>query len=82
MTNSREYWFIMEHAQLENEIARRSARVYLPLSAGTALLFLTLSILGGYEPVAQIGGTVWIALLTLIVSMPLVITHYKKRLRY
>lgn len=71
----------MEREQLEKGVARRSARVYLPLSAGAALLFLLLSVLGGYEPIAQIGGTVWIALLTLIVLMPIVITHYKKRLR-
>ena len=63
----------MEHEQLEKEVAQASARIYLPISIGAALLFLLVaSVTGHYPPVARIGGTVWVGLLSLIVSMPLV----------
>jgi hypothetical protein len=70
----------MEHENVEREVARLSAQIYLPISIGAALLFLLLTTLSGdYEPVARIGGTVWILLLSLIVSMPIVISAVKKR---
>jgi hypothetical protein len=69
----------MEHEQVETEIARRSALIYLPLSAGVALAFLlAASLLGNYPLVAKIGGTVWVAILSLIVSMPIVTSRMKK----
>lgn len=69
----------MEHEQVEKAIARKSAQIYLPLSVGTAILFLVISSLaGGYPPIARLGGTVWVALLTLIVSMPVVTSRVKK----
>jgi hypothetical protein len=72
----------MEHEQLERDVARKSALIYLPISLGAALLFLVAaSLLGDYPLVAKIGGTVWIALLSLIVSMPLVTSRVKRRLR-
>lgn len=71
----------MEHEQVEKDVARRSALIYLPISLGIALLFLvTASLVGGYPLVARIGGTVWVGLLSLIVSMPLVISRVKKKL--
>lgn len=70
----------MEHEQIEKEGARRSALIYLPISLGIALLFfLAASLLGGYPPVAKIGGMVWVGLLSLIVSMPIVISRVKRR---
>lgn len=70
----------MEHEKIEREVARRSAQIYLPISIGAALLFFLLTtITADYEPVARIGGTVWILLLSLIVSMPVVISIVKKR---
>lgn len=69
----------MEHEKVEKEVARRSMQIYLPVSFGVALLFLLLTTLSGaYEPVARFGGTAWIFLLSLIVSMPLVISRVKK----
>ena len=69
----------MEHEQVENEIARKSALIYLPISIGVALLFsLAASVLGNYPPVAKIGGAVWVGLLSLIVSMPIVTSRVKK----
>jgi hypothetical protein len=72
----------MEHEQIEKEVAQRSARIYLPISIGAALLFLLISsVLGTYPAVVRIGGTIWVGLLTLIVSMPLVISRIKKQFR-
>jgi hypothetical protein len=71
----------MEHEQVENEVARKSVLIYLPISIGTALLFLLAATLfGDYPVVAKIGGTMWVGLLSLIVSMPLVTSRVKKRL--
>ncbi len=69
----------MEHEQVEKQVARKSALIYIPLSLGSALLFLWVStFIGDYPLVARIGGTVWVALLSLIVSMPVVISKVKK----
>jgi hypothetical protein len=71
----------MEHEQIEKDVARRSMMIYLPISLGAALLFLiAASILGNYPPVAKIGGAVWVGLLSLIVSMPVVTSRVKKQL--
>ena len=71
----------MEHEQVNRAIARRSALAYLPLSLGIALLFLLAATLGGYPVVARIGGTAWVAVLSLIVTMPIVTTRVKQRMR-
>ncbi|MEW5987589.1 MAG: hypothetical protein AB1791_13230 [Chloroflexota bacterium] len=69
----------MEHEQVEKEVARKSALIYLPVAIGAALLFLSAaSLVGGYPPVARIGGAVWVGLLSLIVSMPIVTARVKK----
>ncbi len=68
--------------QMDVKIARRSAMIYLPISLGIALAFLAAaSFLGGYTPVARIGGSVWVGLLSLIVSMPLVTARVKRKVR-
>ena len=72
----------MEHERVEKGVARRSALIYLPISIGIALLFLlAASLAGNYPPVARIGGTAWVGLLSLIVSMPVVTARMKKRYR-
>ena len=69
----------MEHEQVEKQVAQKSALIYIPLSLGSALLFLLISTFAGNYPlVARVGGTVWVALLSLIVSMPMVISKVKK----
>jgi hypothetical protein len=73
---------IMEQDQneVERKIARRSALIYLPISLGIALSFLLIaSLIGGYSQV--IGGSVWVGLLSLIVSMPLVTARVKRKTR-
>ena len=70
----------MEHEQVEKQVAQKSALIYIPISLGLALLFfLASTFTGNYPIVARLGGTVWVALLSLIVSMPIVISRVKKR---
>ena len=72
----------MEHEQMEKQVARRSAIIYLPLVLSIAALFLlAASLIGDYPPVARLGGTVWVGLLSLIVAMPLVTARVKKHLQ-
>jgi hypothetical protein len=72
----------MEHEQVEKDVARKSALIYLPISVGVALLFLiAASVFGNYPTVARVGGTVWVGLLSLIVSMPIVTSRVKKHSR-
>lgn len=71
----------MENEQVEKEVAQKSMLIYLPLSLGAALLFLLAATLtGDYPIVARIGGTIWVGTLSLIVSMPIVISRVKKLL--
>ena len=72
----------MEHEEVEKGIARKSALIYLPISIGAALLFLiAASVFGNYPTVARVGGTVWVGLLSLIVSMQIVTSRVKKQAR-
>ena len=72
----------MEHEQVEKTVAQKSALIYIPMSLGAALLFLLVSTFtGDYPLVARVGGTVWVALLSLIVSMTIVISKMKKSSR-
>ena len=71
----------MEHEQVEKEVAQKSVLIYLPISIGAALLFfLAATVTGDYPLVARLGGTIWVGLLSLIVSMPVVISRVKKQL--
>jgi hypothetical protein len=67
----------MQTESVDREVARRSASIYLPIALGAAGLFFVAS--AGYPSVARIGGAVWVGLLSLIVSMPLVTARVKYR---
>jgi hypothetical protein len=72
----------LDQDQTELKIARQSALIYLLISLGIALTFwAAASFLGGYSPVARIGGSVWVGLLSLIVSMPLVTARVKRKVK-
>lgn len=72
----------MESEILDKEIARKSANLYLVITLLVAVIFFSVaSLTGKYSLVARIGGVIWVSLLTLIVSMPLVISITKKRLK-
>lgn len=67
---------------LEAKAAKRSFGIYVSISLGIALLFLLVSYIDGraYTAVARIGGMVWVFILSMIVSMPIVIPAVKKKI--
>jgi len=72
----------MDNETVDRVVARRSAKRYLPLSMGAGLLFyLAATFTGDHTLVARIGGAGWVALLSLIVSMPIVTSRVKRALR-
>ena len=67
---------------VEKQVVRRSALIYLTISFGMAVLFfLASSLASGYPTVARAGGAVWVWVLSMIVSMPLVTSRVKKQWR-
>ncbi|HET7009458.1 MAG TPA: hypothetical protein VFI11_01680 [Anaerolineales bacterium] len=72
----------MEHDIVDTDVARRSARMYVPLSLGAGLAFyLAATFVGGNGLVARLGGATWVTLLSFIVSMPIVTSRVKTRAR-
>ena len=72
----------MDNEQMEKQVLLRSAIFYLPVSMGAALAFLlAASVFGSYPPVAKMGETVWVGLLSLIVTMPIVTARVKHYMR-
>jgi uncharacterized membrane protein YuzA (DUF378 family) len=70
----------MEHEHVARDVARRSALIYIPVTLIAALLFLlAATVFGSYPVVARIGGTIWVGLLTLIITMPLVTARVKQQ---
>ncbi|MDN5344292.1 MAG: hypothetical protein PWQ18_403 [Clostridia bacterium] len=67
--------------ELEAKATRQAAVIYTGISLGMALFFLALTFLTGktYTPVARVGGAVWVFILTMIVTMPIVIPAVKNR---
>lgn len=63
-------------------MARGSALTYTGLSLGVAALVLALARwIGGYPAAAIYGGAVWSFLLSMIITMPVVTAHFKRRTR-
>lgn len=61
-------------------VRRRSALVYTALSVLAALLFQALARwTGDVPPLATWGGTLWVFILSMIVSMPLVTGWTRRR---
>ena len=72
----------MDNEKVDQVVALRSARVYLPLSLGAGgLFYLAATLTGDHMLVARMGGAVWVTLLSLIVSMPIVTSRVKKSSR-
>jgi hypothetical protein len=62
-------------------VARWSAAGYVSVSLAAAAIFsLAAALAGSYPEVAVIGGAVWVFLLSLIVSMPLMTSFVKRRM--
>jgi hypothetical protein len=68
--------------QIRAEIMRRSASIYLSVAFGASILFfLAAYLVGGYPPVAKFGGMLWVWLLSMIISMPIVTSRVKRHLQ-
>ncbi len=67
---------------LERSVGRMSALTYTGLSLGVAALVLAVARwVGGYPAAAIYGGAAWSFLLSMIVTMPIVTAHFKRRAR-
>jgi len=65
----------------ESKIASISAVWYTGISAALALAFYLATGGGRYDVAARYGGAIWIFILTMIITMPVVISWIKKRYR-
>ena len=67
-------------ATADKSILRTSALWYTGTSLVIVALFLTLTqIIGGYPKAAVVGGAIWSFILSMIVTMPLYTSYFKKR---
>lgn len=67
---------------IERKIALTSAAIYAAISLTASGLFLIAATLAGkYTDVARFGGAAWVLLLSFIVTMPLVTSAVKRRLK-
>ncbi|PRR69511.1 hypothetical protein [Neomoorella humiferrea] len=66
---------------LEAKTAKQAAIIYTGISLALALIFLLITFFNGksYTAVARIGGTIWVFILSMIITMPIVIPYVKKR---
>ena len=72
---------MMEHNadSVTRQLARRSALTYSTFSIAVALAFFLLAtVAGDYTSVARFGGALWVFILSLIVTMPLVTGRYQQ----
>jgi len=67
--------------ELEARAARQAGLIYTGISLALALLFLVITFLDGksYTAIARIGGTIWVFILTMIITMPIVIPAVKDK---
>lgn len=66
--------------QVEPQTGLVSTLVYLGISLGLGLAFFAVtSLSGGHEPIARYGGAVWVFFLSLIITMPVVNSYFKRR---
>jgi len=65
---------------MDKNTRRLSAICYTGTSLAVVALFVVLAqIIGGYPRAAVIGGAVWSFILSMIVTMPLSTSYFKKR---
>ena len=65
----------------QRNVGRVSTLTCMAISGALALSFFALASLLGYPVVARLGGAVWVFLLSMIVSLPLVTSFFKRRNR-
>ncbi|KJR45356.1 hypothetical protein UF75_4259 [Desulfosporosinus sp. I2] len=68
--------------ELELKAARQASVFYIAISLVITLIFLAITLVDGniYTAVARIGGMIWVFILSMIVSMPIVIPAVKKKI--
>lgn len=69
-------------AAVDKRVVWLSALWYTGISLAVVAVFLILvRVVGGYPSAAIYGGAVWSFLLSMIVTMPVVTAHFKRRAR-
>ncbi len=67
---------------LDRKIGITSAVTYSVVSISASLVFfLAATLAGEYTEVARFGGAAWVLLLSFIVTMPLITSFVKKRMK-
>ncbi len=61
----------------EHKISAVSAFWYTGISLTLALAFFLVT--SGYDRIARFGGTVWVFILSMIITMPIIIPWIKKK---
>jgi len=61
----------------ESKVSVISAFWYTGISLALALAFFIAT--GGYDRVARYGGSIWVFILSMIITMPLIIPWVKKK---
>ncbi len=68
--------------ETDRKIGMTSAIIYSVISLSASVLFFTAATLAGkYNEVARFGGAIWVLLLSFIVTMPLVTSAVKRRMK-
>ncbi|MBI3016153.1 MAG: hypothetical protein HYY65_14075 [Candidatus Tectomicrobia bacterium] len=69
-------------ARSEDRVATRSAFTYTGTSLGLTLAFFIASgLVGSYPLAARTGGAIWVFILSMIVTMPLITSYFKKKVQ-
>lgn len=71
----------MASGELQKRVVRLSATIYFSLSLVLAGVFFMVSTALGYNDVARYGGTAWVFMLSMIITMPTITPLIKKRLK-
>lgn len=67
---------------IDRKIAITSAAIYSTISiTASGLFFIAATLAGKYTDVARFGGAAWVLLLSFIVTMPLVTSAVKRRMK-
>jgi len=67
---------------IERKVAITSVTIYSTISIiASVLFFIAATLAGRYNDVARFGGAFWVLLLSFIVTMPLVTSAVKQRIK-
>lgn len=63
----------------EKSVSKRAAVIYTSISVVLAVIFYLFSGFIDNNPVSRWGGAIWVFILSMIITMPIVIPAVKKR---